>query len=318
MNLSAIAIKRPVFTVMVTVALLVLGARRPLAARHRPLPRRLLPRRRRSTSSTRARARREVENLVSKPLEDAVVSLNGIDRVMTHVARGALDHDHLLQARRRHPGGRDAGARARRADALQAPGGGEGAGRHAASTSARRPCSSTRCAAQGSLSRDPQVRATTCSGRRSSRSTASPRSTSRAAPSARSTSTSTSREDRRARPLARGDRRRAPRRQPHRPRRPLRRGDARDQRPHRRRARRRVEADPRARRRHREGRLERAPLRRRQRRGRLRGAAHAHPRRTATRPSRSRSSSSRAATRSPSPTPCRRSSPSSRRPSPPG
>src|SRR5258706_9424200 len=82
MNLSAIAIKRPVFTVMVTLALMVLGAvgysrlgtdlfpdvTFPVVAVNVAYP---------GASPT------EVEQLVSKPIEDAVVSLNGVDRVRT-------------------------------------------------------------------------------------------------------------------------------------------------------------------------------------------------------------------------------------------
>src|SRR5262249_39916688 len=88
MNLSAIAIKRPVFTVMVTVALMVLGlmglARLgtdlcpdvtfPLVVVTIPYP---------------GASPREVEQLVTKPIEDAVVSINGIDRVKTTSREGA-------------------------------------------------------------------------------------------------------------------------------------------------------------------------------------------------------------------------------------
>ena len=82
MNLSAIAIRRPVFTVMVTVALMVLGfvgysrlgtdlfpdVTFPVVVVNIAYP---------GASPT------EVEQLVSKPIEDAVVSLNGIDRIRT-------------------------------------------------------------------------------------------------------------------------------------------------------------------------------------------------------------------------------------------
>ena len=82
MNISAIAIKRPVFTVMVTVALLVLGAvglsrlgtdlfpdvSFPVVLINVVYP---------------GASPAEVESQVSKPLEDSVVSLNGIDRVRT-------------------------------------------------------------------------------------------------------------------------------------------------------------------------------------------------------------------------------------------
>jgi hydrophobic/amphiphilic exporter-1 (mainly G- bacteria), HAE1 family len=87
MNISAIAIKRPVFTVMVTVALLVLGVvglgrlgtdlfpdvSFPVITVNVVYP---------------GASPAEVENLVSKPLEDAVVSLNGLDRVMTSSREG--------------------------------------------------------------------------------------------------------------------------------------------------------------------------------------------------------------------------------------
>jgi len=80
MNLSAIAIKRPVFTVMVTVALMVLGymgltrlgtdlfpdVNFPVVMVTVPYP---------------GASPAEVEQLVTKPIEDSVVSLNGIDRV---------------------------------------------------------------------------------------------------------------------------------------------------------------------------------------------------------------------------------------------
>ena len=79
MNLSAIAIKRPVFTVMVTAALMVLGfmglskigtdlfpdVTFPVVVVNIPYP---------------GASPAEVEQLVTKPIEDAVVSLNGIDR----------------------------------------------------------------------------------------------------------------------------------------------------------------------------------------------------------------------------------------------
>jgi hydrophobe/amphiphile efflux-1 (HAE1) family protein len=86
-NISAIAIKRPVFTVMVTVALMVLGAMGlsrlgtdlfpdiafPVVVVNVPYP---------------GASPREVEQLVAKPLEDAVVSLNGIDRLKTTSREG--------------------------------------------------------------------------------------------------------------------------------------------------------------------------------------------------------------------------------------
>ncbi len=88
MNLSAIAIRRPVFTVMLGVAVLVLGLmgfRRlgselfpdvsfPAVAVTVPYP---------------GASPAEVESLVIKPLEDSVVSLNGLDRVRSFSREGS-------------------------------------------------------------------------------------------------------------------------------------------------------------------------------------------------------------------------------------
>ena len=87
MNVSAIAIKRPVFTVMVILALMVfgfLGLSRlgtdlfpdiafPVVAVTIVYP---------------GASPSEVETLVSKPIEDSVVSLNGIDRIKTFSREG--------------------------------------------------------------------------------------------------------------------------------------------------------------------------------------------------------------------------------------
>src|SRR5262245_52371040 len=87
MNISAISIKRPVFTVMVTVALMVFGLMGlsrlgtdlfpdvsfPVVAINIAYP---------------GASPNEVETLVSKPIEDSVVSLNGIDRVRSFSREG--------------------------------------------------------------------------------------------------------------------------------------------------------------------------------------------------------------------------------------
>ncbi len=87
MNLSAIAIRRPVLTVMVAFALMVLGAMGlsrlgtdlfpdvsfPVVVVNVPYP---------------GASPREVEQLVTKPVEDAVVSMNGIDRMKTMSREG--------------------------------------------------------------------------------------------------------------------------------------------------------------------------------------------------------------------------------------
>ncbi|MBI4953179.1 MAG: efflux RND transporter permease subunit [Myxococcales bacterium] len=82
MNISAIAIRRPVFTVMVTMGLLVLGivgyrslgtdlfpdVSFPVVAVTTPYP---------------GAGPKEVETLVTRPVEDAVIGISGIDRVRT-------------------------------------------------------------------------------------------------------------------------------------------------------------------------------------------------------------------------------------------
>ncbi len=87
MTLSEVAIKRPVFTVMLMVALLVLGwfgfkklgtdlfpdVSFPVVTVTVPYP---------------GASPSEVENLVTKPIEDSVISLNGIDRVRSFSREG--------------------------------------------------------------------------------------------------------------------------------------------------------------------------------------------------------------------------------------
>jgi HAE1 family hydrophobic/amphiphilic exporter-1 len=88
MTLSSVAIKRPVFTVMVTVAMLVLGivsfgrlgsdlfpdVTFPAVVVTVPYP---------------GASPAEVESLVTKPVEDAVVGINGIDRVRSFSREGS-------------------------------------------------------------------------------------------------------------------------------------------------------------------------------------------------------------------------------------
>lgn len=87
MNLSAVAIRRPVFTVMVTLALLVLGFLGLARLGTDLFPDVSFP----VVSITIAypgAGPREVETQVSKRVEDAVVSLNGLDRVRTYSREG--------------------------------------------------------------------------------------------------------------------------------------------------------------------------------------------------------------------------------------
>ena len=87
MNLAAIAIRRPVFTTMLALGLLVLGfvglkglgtdlfpdVSFPVVAVNVPYP---------------GAGPAEVESLVTKPVEDAVIGLNGIDRVRSYSREG--------------------------------------------------------------------------------------------------------------------------------------------------------------------------------------------------------------------------------------
>src|SRR4051812_31213384 len=80
MNLTAIAIRRPVFTVMVIFALLVLGVTALSRLGTDLFPDVSVPVVSINVTYPGA-SPSEVETLITKPLEDAVVSLNGIDRV---------------------------------------------------------------------------------------------------------------------------------------------------------------------------------------------------------------------------------------------
>jgi hydrophobic/amphiphilic exporter-1 (mainly G- bacteria), HAE1 family len=88
MTLSSIAIKRPVFTVMIMVAMLVLGL-----VGYRRLGSDLFP----DVSFPAVvvtvpypgASPKEVETLVSKPLEDSVIGINGIDRVRSFSREGS-------------------------------------------------------------------------------------------------------------------------------------------------------------------------------------------------------------------------------------
>jgi HAE1 family hydrophobic/amphiphilic exporter-1 len=87
MNISAIAIKRPVFTVMVAFGLIVLGLMGLSRLGTDLFPDVSFP----VVTVTvvyPGAAPAEVENLVTKPLEDDIVSLNGIDRVMSNSREG--------------------------------------------------------------------------------------------------------------------------------------------------------------------------------------------------------------------------------------
>ena len=87
MNISAIAIKRPVFTVMVAVALLVLGI-----VGYKKLGTDLFPNVAfpivTVTIIYPGASPAEMETQVTKPIEDVVVSLNGIDRVRSFSREG--------------------------------------------------------------------------------------------------------------------------------------------------------------------------------------------------------------------------------------
>ncbi len=87
MNLSSIAIRRPVFTVMMAVALLVLGILGLKRLGTDLFPDVSVPVVTVNIAYPGA-GPREVETLVTRPVEDSVVSLNGIDRVRTYSREG--------------------------------------------------------------------------------------------------------------------------------------------------------------------------------------------------------------------------------------
>ncbi len=87
MNISAIAIRRPVFTVMVTIGLLVLGIVGFLRLGTDLFPDVAFP----SVMVTvpyPGASPSEMESLVTKPIEDAVNGINGIDRVRSYSREG--------------------------------------------------------------------------------------------------------------------------------------------------------------------------------------------------------------------------------------
>jgi HAE1 family hydrophobic/amphiphilic exporter-1 len=86
-NISAIAIRRPVFTVMVTLALMVFGLLGLSRLGTDLFPDVTFPFVSVNIAYPGA-SPSEVETLVSKPIEDAVVSLHGIDRVRTYSREG--------------------------------------------------------------------------------------------------------------------------------------------------------------------------------------------------------------------------------------
>jgi hydrophobe/amphiphile efflux-1 (HAE1) family protein len=88
MNLSAIAIRRPVFTVMLGIAILVLGLQGFKALGTDLFPDVTFPAVVVTVPYPGA-SPKEVESLVSRPIEDSVVSLNGIDRVRSFSREGA-------------------------------------------------------------------------------------------------------------------------------------------------------------------------------------------------------------------------------------
>jgi hydrophobic/amphiphilic exporter-1 (mainly G- bacteria), HAE1 family len=88
MTLSSIAIKRPVFTVMVTVAMLVLGGVSFFRLGSDLFPDVTFPAVVVTVPYPGA-SPAEVESLVTKPIEDAVIGINGIDRVRSFSREGS-------------------------------------------------------------------------------------------------------------------------------------------------------------------------------------------------------------------------------------
>ena len=186
MNISAVAIRRPVFTVMMTVALLVLGwvGFRSSAPISSPTSRSPSSR---SPSPTRGRARRGRDSW--SPSRSRTRSSASTASIACARSRARAVDDLVMFKLGVDLRGRHRGARAGLADPLQAPARGQGADHQPLRRRAAPMLIYTlrgKPLAVGARASSP----TTSSSRRWSRSTASPRSRSRAAPSARSTSTS--------------------------------------------------------------------------------------------------------------------------------
>ena len=110
MKLADVCIRRPVFAIMMSVALVVLGV-----FSYRDLGVDLMPRTESPTVSIMVRLNgaspEEVESQITKPIEETVNSIDGIDELRTRLRPGQLEHDDHFQSRKGHQGRRSGRSR---------------------------------------------------------------------------------------------------------------------------------------------------------------------------------------------------------------
>ena len=102
MKLADVSVQRPVFALMMTAALIVLGAFSYRDARPRPDAE---DRRRRSSrcrSSLPGASAEEIETQITKRIEEAVNTISGIDELRASSDQGNVARHHHLHARARH------------------------------------------------------------------------------------------------------------------------------------------------------------------------------------------------------------------------
>ena len=108
MKLAEVSVKRPVFAIMMTAALIVLGACLVRVARPRPDAEDRRAGRHRCRSTCPGASAEEIETQITKRIEEAVNTISGIDELRAILGPGQLARHHHLHARARHRVG-DAG-----------------------------------------------------------------------------------------------------------------------------------------------------------------------------------------------------------------
>ena len=116
MKIAEVSVKRPVFAIMMTAALIVLGAVSYEIARPRPDAEDRRGRSSTSRSNLPGASAEEIETQITKRIEEAVNTISGIDELRASSDQGNVARHHHLHARARHRVGdpgrpRQAGAR---------------------------------------------------------------------------------------------------------------------------------------------------------------------------------------------------------------
>ncbi len=107
MKLADVSVKRPVFAIMMTAALIVLGA-----FSYRDLGLDLMPKTDQPVVNVQVQlpgaSAEEIETQITKRIEEAVNTISGIDELRANSDQGNAQRHHHLHPRARHRG-RDAG-----------------------------------------------------------------------------------------------------------------------------------------------------------------------------------------------------------------